>query len=252
MILKNRFFYFLTLLLAGLSFSSPSQAAVSWKTLAPGLEESTYITRDSRGSSVTLQLYKVEPRKFLLQVVQARDFKVDRIYVRDLVRNTGAVLALNGGFFDPFYKPLGLLVNGGKVLNPLKPISWWAVFSVEKGAHPRIEKLKKFEENAQIEMAVQTGPRLVEDGKPVPTKNNISQKSFIAITPHQEVILGATESGVLDSNDLSKILAEEIKVQQALNLDGGGSTQLYAKLNQYEKEISGFTPVANGIVVIKR
>ena len=238
--------------LIALVLPSSSRAAISWKHLAPGLEEASYSTHDSQGSEVILQLYKIQLHQYRLKLVQAAEFMTDRIYAKDLVKRTGALLAMNASFFDPAFKPLGLIVNDGKTLNPLRPISWWAVFSLGKHGGPKIEKIRKFDANADVEMAVQAGPRLVEDGKPVPTKPNYSQKSFVAIMPTNEVILGATERGLLDSNELSRILADEIHVKQALNLDGGGSTQLYAKVSAYEKEILGFTPVANGIVVVPR
>src|SRR4030095_10210854 len=132
-----------------------SQAALSWKSLLPGLQEAHYLTHDAQGGEVTLQLYKIQPKKFQLKLVQAAQFMTDRIYAKDLVKRTGALLAMNASFFDTAYKPLGLIVNEGKTVNPLRPISWWAVFSLGKDTGPKIEKMKKFDGDAGLEMAVQ-------------------------------------------------------------------------------------------------
>src|SRR4029453_11036521 len=149
-----------------------SQAALSWKSLLPGLQEAHYLTHDAQGGEVTLQLYKIQPKKFQLKLVQAAEFMTDRIYAKDLVKRTGALLAMNASFFDPAFKPLGLIVNDGKMVNPLRPVSWWAVFSLGRAGPPKIEKIKKFDANADVEMALQAGPRLGEGGNPVPTKQN--------------------------------------------------------------------------------
>lgn len=250
--MKRIYFFLILSVFFPWVISSDAHSSPSWKTMMPGLEELRWNTRDSKGNSVTLQLYKIEPKKFRFQVAQAKDFKLESLSAKEMVEHTGGLLAINASFFDSFYKPLGLVVQDGKLANPLRPVSWWAVFAVDKNHLPRVVRSKDFQLSAEVELAVQVGPRLVEEGRPIVTKNNVSKKSFVAVTYHHEVILGVTEEGIIDSNDLSKILAEEIKVRQALNLDGGGSTQLYARFNSYEKEVPGFTAVANGIVVLPR
>ncbi len=250
--MKRVYFFLILSILFPWAVSSDAHSSPPWRAVMPGLEEVRWSTHDSKGNSVVLQLYKIEPKKFRFQVAQAKDFKLESLSAKEMVEHTGGLLAINASFFDPFYKPLGLVVRDGRLVNPLRPVSWWAVFTVDKNHLPRIVRSKNFQLSPEVELAVQVGPRLVEEGRPIVTKNNVSKKSFVAVTYHHEVILGVTEDGIIDSNDLSKILAEEIKVRQALNLDGGGSTQLYARFNSYEKRIPGITPVANGIVVSPR
>jgi uncharacterized protein YigE (DUF2233 family) len=239
-------------LLFSISCSSFSKERITWKTLADGLSETSWTTHDSNGSSISLQLYKIEPKKFRFQVFQAKDYQTEGIRIKDLLSRTGGVLAVNASFFDSNYKPLGLVLREGKVLNPLRSVSWWAVFSIDSQKGPQITPSRDFQIIPNIEMAVQTGPRLVKDGVPIPVKPNISEKTFIGISQEGEVILGVTESCIMDATDLARILAHELKLKQALNLDGGSSTQLYAKMGSYEKEITGFNSVANGIVILPR
>lgn len=225
---------------------------LAWKTLLPGFKEARLVTKDSQENTITLQLYKIDLKKFKVQVAQAKDYQQKKMSAQSFVKQTGAVLAVNGGFFDPSYQSLGLIVQNGKVLNPLRPVSWWGVFSVDQNHLARVAKVKDFQLNSSIEMAIQAGPRLIEDRVPVAVKPNVSQKTFLGVTQDNELIIGVTDACVVDAVDFVTILAQELALKSALNLDGGGSTQAYAKAGAYEKNLPGFTEVANGVVVIPR
>lgn len=226
-------------------------AKISWKTLTSGIEQARYQTQGAQGEALTLQLFRIDLHKNQIQIGQAKDYGLPNVTMKDLAQRRGALLAINGGFFDPQYKSLGLLVNEGKTLNPFRQVSWWASFILNQNI-PQILKTKKITVEPSMEMAIQAGPRLVQDGKPVSSNPKFSRKSFIGITSQNQVVLGVTEDSFAEINDLARILAEEIKLTQALNLDGGRSTQLYAKIGTYEKDLPGFSPVANGIVVVSR
>jgi uncharacterized protein YigE (DUF2233 family) len=208
--------------------------------------------KDGQGNPFTLELYKIDPKQFRLQVVQAKDLGQEKVTAKEIVSKTGGFVAINAGFFDPVFKPLGLIVKDGNILNPVRSVSWWGVFSLDKNTGPQVSRVEEFLLRPSVEMAIQAGPRLLDDGKPLPLKKNDSQKTFIGITPEGEILLGATDVCALDAADLSNILLKDLQLKEALNLDGGSSTQLYAKVGPFEKEIPGVTAVANGIVVIKR
>src|SRR5262249_46870070 len=196
-----------------------------WKILVPGLQEASWVGKDGQGNSLTLELYKIDPKQFRLQVVQARDLGQEKITAKEIVSKTGGLVAVNAGFFDPLFKPLGLIVKDGNILNPVRSVSWWGVFSVDKNTGPQVSRAEVFQARPSVEMAIQAGPRLLDDGKPLPLKRNDSQKTFIGITPENEIILGATDICALDATDLAGILLKELQLKEALNLDGGSSTQ---------------------------
>ncbi|MBF0491862.1 MAG: phosphodiester glycosidase family protein [Deltaproteobacteria bacterium] len=138
-------------------------------------------------------------------------------------------------------------------INPLRNVAWWGVFSIDKNAVAHIDALKDFQMSSGLQIAIQVGPRLVDNGHVVSgLKTNISQKTFVAQTADSEIILGVTQKGLLDSIDLAKILANELKAKEALCFDGGSSTQLYSKINGVVKEVFGLSPVVSGVVVVPR
>lgn len=247
------FCFLLLFFLAGAPLSRAQGAkVVSWHPLLEGLQETQYKTNDSKGIPVTLRLYKVDLKKNKLKVVQASDYQTNALSLKDFVAKSGALIGVNAGFFDPEFKPLGLIVREGIQLNPLKPVSWWSVFSIDKSDTPNVTHATEFQGSSSVDLAVESGPRLVIDGNPVTSKPNVSAKTFVGVTPENEVVIGVTESCVVDTTELAQILAKEVKLKHALNFDGGSSTQLYAKVNSYEKDLPGFSPVANGLVVLPK
>lgn len=233
-------------------FSMNVNAAVLWKSLLPGLQEASWSGKDSMGNNFTLELFKIDPKQFKLQLVQASDYSLPKISAKEMVNKTGGLLAVNAGFFDTQSKSMGLLVRDGSVLNPLRPVSWWGIFSYDKNSGARVDKLDDFQPKSSTEIAVQVGPRLIDDGHIMPLKKNDSQKTFIGITPDNQLIIGVTDMSAVDAADLANTLFKEFQLKEALNFDGGGSTQLYAKIGRYEKEVFGVTSVANGVVVVPR
>ncbi|MBL7684536.1 MAG: phosphodiester glycosidase family protein [Deltaproteobacteria bacterium] len=223
-----------------------------WRPLVEGLQEAQYKTQDSKGSVITLRLYKVDLKKYKLKVVQASEYQSNTLSVKDFVSKSNGVIGVNGGFFDTEFKPLGVIIREGLVLNPPKPVSWWSVFSIDKNDQPEVKHVSDFQPSPSYEMAIEAGPRLVLDSNPVTSKPNISTKTFLGISSDDQVVLGVTEASVIDTNDLANILSKEVKLKQALNLDGGSSTQLYAKVASYEKDQPGFSPVANAVVVVPK
>ncbi len=228
------------------------RAAVFWKPLLPGLQQTTWSGKDSTGNNFTLELFKIDPKQYKLQLVQAQDYQMPKISAKEMVNKTGGLLAVNAGFFDTQSKSMGLLVKDGNVLNPLRSVSWWGIFSYDKYTGARVDKPDDFQPKSSTEIAVQVGPRLVDDNHVMPLKKNDSQKTFIGITPDNQLIIGVTDMCAVDATDLANVLLKEFQLKEALNFDGGGSTQLYAKIGGYEKEVYGVTSVANGVVVVPR
>ncbi len=246
------YFIGLAMTLSFLFISFSVNAAVQWRSFLPGLQQATWSGKDSLGNGFTLELFKIDPKQYKLQLVQATDYGQNKISAKEMVNKTGGLLAVNAGFFDTQSKSMGLLVRDGNVLNPLRPVSWWGIFSYDKSSGPRIDKEGEFAPKSTTEIAVQVGPRLIDDNHVMPLKKNDSQKTFIGITQDNQLILGVTDMCAVDATDLANTLLKELQLKEALNFDGGGSTQLYAKIGSYEKDLVGVTSVANGVVLVPR
>ncbi|MCB0322592.1 MAG: phosphodiester glycosidase family protein [Bdellovibrionales bacterium] len=205
-------------------------------------------------------LLKFSPKYFIFQALSARDYGQHRTDVRTLTKKVGGVSGINAHFFDDKGDPLGLLVaggerkqgmhNGGRLLT--------GVFYIYKNK-PFIVHRSSFERQ-QAETAVQSGPRLLADGKPLKLSNvdASSRRSGIAITKSGEVILFATMlrfPGASFAQIQEMLMDPALEVTDALNFDGGGSSQLFVEKNLRladETFISGGDAVPVGLIVSRK
>jgi len=207
------------------------------------------------GTAVTLEVIRVDPQRLDLRLIDARDHDCETATVADLAQWTGALVVINGGFFDENDRPLGLMIVDGAEKNPLRKVSWWGVFLLRDGL-PAILPTRDYQSDSAITQALQSGPRLVVDGRPSSVKPQSARRSAIGLTPTGEVLLVACDSP-LDFPTFARLLAQSeddggLGCVQALNLDGGASTQLYAKFNRVHVDIPGGWPVPNGWGVFQR
>ncbi len=220
-------------------FLSPAEAH-EWKEIDRGL----FYTQTAQ-----IHVFKIDPEKFRLSVATAGDLRQQSTTVKTLAKKTKAVLAINGGFFSPENKSLGLLMRDGKTINPLHPTPWWGVFYI-MDQKPMIVPPYAFRKNSKMEIALQVGPRLVVNGKISKFKPSLARRSGVGIQPEGTVIIAASEKE-LPMESFAAFL-KGLGCMDALNLDGGGSTQLYIDRNGFKLNIEGPSPITNAITVLPR
>lgn len=246
--MKKVLFIFIILFLS----SVVSAGTTKWKQLTNGLEYASV-----RVSPGIIHALRIDPKQYKFGIVTAKELGKKNATAESLAKKFNALIAINGGFFTPEYDSLGLLINDGKVLNPLKNTSWWSVFLI-KNDIPRIVHTRSYKKSSAISMAVQSGPRLVVNGTiPKKLKPSIAERSALCIDNKKNVIIVATENLLIQPDELAEHLRKSnseggFGCRYALNLDGGSSTQLYAKTGSFELNVPGTKKVANAIVVYKK
>ena len=140
----------------------------------------------------------------------------------------GGIAAINGGFFTPEGKALGLVVSGGTKTGDLNRSSSLGAGMFAEGCTPALIRRERASDSREI---LQSGPFLVEESRPVgglSTKSS-SARSFIAWDGGSGWILG--RAGSCSLADLATVLAGAeiggVKIKSALNLDGGRSSDLW-------------------------
>jgi len=202
----------------------------SWRRIAPDLET----TSASTGAfSADLILVRSRLERYRVGVVQATDHGVQRASVRRLVEATGAILGINANFFDEAGRPLGLVTSQGAVRQRLHGggRTLTGVFAVD-GRGPRIDSRISYSP-VGVQEAIQAGPRLVTQGVPtagLKSSGAAARRAGVCLDRENRLIFFAASSGFLGLTleELQRILTRpEIDCRDALNLDGGGSAQLY-------------------------
>ncbi|MDO8643715.1 MAG: hypothetical protein Q7S00_01945, partial [bacterium] len=120
----------LTMGILSLLFLPALVFAASWQKLEGGL---FYRQFQSGGETpFVLEAIRVDPKHFRLDLVLAQDYNLPKTTVKDLAEKNGALFVINGGFFDEHGRSLGLLIQNGKKIQPVRD-SNWGVFFIEKG-----------------------------------------------------------------------------------------------------------------------
>jgi uncharacterized protein YigE (DUF2233 family) len=239
----------MVLLITTVSVATPTH----WTAVQPGLEY-TKISLFSNFHIGYVHAFRIDLSKFKLKLAIAEDDRDKIASVHELTLANKGLLGINGGFFSQELEPLGLRISDHEQRNPIKKTPWWGVFYL-KDDQPHIASVKQFKANPDIEFAVQSGPRLIVNNKIVVSlKPGVDSRSAIGINHDQRVILLGTDNVKLTTTQLARLMKAPqieggLECEEALNLDGGSSTQLYAKIGRFTVDVPGFSAVTDAIIV---
>lgn len=198
----------------------------AWREAAPGLETREF-TEKLGSRSVSVAVARIDPARWTLRVTDRHQGKVGAgAMVGDVCPSPGA--AINASFFDENVAPLGLLIIDGRQRYPRHPVRGWpgggGLFVVRKGKPSIIAHTAQVPAGA--EYAVQCWPRLVIAGKiPKFKQRPAALRSAVGIDAAGRVLFAAT-TGSLTFEEWAAFLRDDLGCTEALNLDGGPSTQL--------------------------
>ncbi len=151
-----------------------------------------------------------------------------------VMRQEGCLAGVNGGYFDPDYAPIGLLITDGKMIAPLQRAKLITGVFAASPHGTRILRTREFSQQQEFNAAIQCGPFLIDQGRSIRglEKTRPARRTFAAIGGVDRAALGFCSDVSL--SELAKILAttrlaEDFKIQRALNLDGGSSSAFWFK-----------------------
>lgn len=164
-------------------------------------------------------------------------------------KKLGAAVVLNAGYYDENGRPMGYFRSGGKVFNSRVLyrgrktfLHYGAVFAVERNdGRPEIVSRENFE-GSGVSEAFQAGPLLVMDGKPVQGLSRYreylraSRRTVVGTDAEDRLIVLVSEAetrGISWCELQAFLVLPESKgglgVRDAMNLDGGSSSQLWVR-----------------------
>ena len=89
-----------------------------------------------------IRALRLELTRFPVRVIDSRDFGANRLEIKTMVQKSQALGAVNGGFFLPDYRPLGLLIVDGRETSPLRKADW-GIFLIQDNV-PKITAHERF------------------------------------------------------------------------------------------------------------
>lgn len=223
----------------------------AWKTIAPGIEYQD-IAPHYLSDWSHIHLFKVNIHSHQFKLLNHQQLGLRFPSIEQYAQSQKAPLAFNGGFFDMHHRPLGLRISESKRLNPFKNISWWGVFQIQ-AQKASIHSAKNFKTQPHTEFAIQSGPRLLID-KHIPSlRPGYAERTALCVLTADEVAVIITQNFPMTLTQLAITLqGHPLYCDNALNLDGGSSTQFFAKFPHLFLHMPGLVSVSDAIIVSPR
>jgi len=150
----------------------------------------------------------------------------------EMMRHEKCLAGVNGGYFDENFAPLGLRIANGQMIAPLQRARLITGVLVASPRGVQIMRSREFSRRLGVSAAIQCGPFLVDRGQPISGLNDshLARRTFGATTGGSRALIGVCSAVSLA--ELAKILAttslaEDLKIERALNLDGGSSSAFW-------------------------
>lgn len=215
--------------------------AASWTPLGRGVEHLVIENGTIQGHA-----FRFRPAEVVLRVVPAAEGRA-RV---DAIAPPGDAIATNASFFDEAGKTMGMVVDRGRSIGGRR-LSRWAAFVVD-GAQARVVPGTTLEDDVAHDLVVQGLPRLVVGGAVPRLKPQRAERTAVCVA-NERVVLIVTTSRV-DASEFARFLAAApatggLGCVDALNFDGGSSTQLAAHWGGFEARVGGAWGVPNALVL---
>ena len=140
--------------------------------------------------------------------------------------------AVNGGYFDPEYRPIGLLIVDGTIIAPLLKARLLTGVLGTFAKKVQIARISEFSLTQKPDAAVECGPMVVDLGKSVRglESTKAARRTFVAVGGDKAALGFCSDVTLADLSSILAIAAiPEFKIQRALNLDGGSSSAFWFK-----------------------
>jgi exopolysaccharide biosynthesis protein len=245
-----------------LLFAVAAAAHAEWKVLSveseagrAGIEHRHVVLENTAaGQRTDVDLAVFSARSCTLRLIDNPDGE----RLASMMKREKYVCGVNGGYFDEEFKPIGLRIVNSQMLTPLKRARLITGVLLASPRGVQIVRAREFSQRQKIEAAIQCGPFLVDRSQRVGGLNNSqhARRTFAATATNERALLGFCSEVSLA--DLANILATtsvtaDLKIQRALNLDGGSSSAFwFARENGSVFSIPEQKPVRDFVGVLPK
>ena len=149
------------------------------------------------------------------------------------------LFATNAGMFDPALKPVGLYVEQGRELVHVNTTSGYGNFHMKPNGifyifshRAAVAETRAFlKQRPQADLATQSGPMLVMNGRVHPRfdkrSTSLKARNGVGVRADGKVIF-AISQGEVSFDAFARLFRDGLNCPNALFLDGGSASSLYA------------------------
>jgi hypothetical protein len=235
-------------------------ASADWHVVRAADDPSAVVTlvhrhvdleQSETGKQATLDLALFSRSSCRLRVIDNPDGSSNLLAA--IRRTSGLLAAVNGGYFDEHFRPIGLRLIDGKTTSRLAHGRLLTGVIASNGI-TQIFRVQESSSHRKWSAAVECGPMLIDLARPVRglETTRAARRTFAATGSKDRVALGLCPEATLA--ELANILATalgDFKIERALNLDGGSSSAFWFKGNDgrvvyypEEKTVREFVAIA--------
>jgi len=175
-----------------------------------------------------------------------------------VMKREDCLAGVNGGYFDEAFAPIGLRIANGQMITPLQRARLTTGVLVASSRGVQIVRFREFSRRPGMTAAIQCGPFLVDGNQPIGGLNDsrLARRTFAATITGNRALVGVCSNVSLAG--LSKMLAttsfaEDLRIERALNLDGGSSTGFwFARQNGSAFSIPEQKPVRDFVGIVPK
>jgi exopolysaccharide biosynthesis protein len=216
--------------------------------VAPGVAHAIFQVSPADAEPFSGHAFKLDLEVAELHLVPAGGPAARRT-VEQIVAPYPVVVAVNASFFDKEGRTMGLAVDDGRAMALGKQRNWGAL--VIDGKKGRIMLGADIQDHLAHRLIVQGIPRLLVGGMVQRLKPQIAERTAVCADGNIVVLVVSTKA---ETTAFARFLADPpdkggLGCVDALNLDGGPSTQLVVKLPALALSLSGGGGVPNALVV---
>jgi exopolysaccharide biosynthesis protein len=176
----------------------------------------------------------------------------------DTMAREKCVAGVNGGYFRPDFAPVGLLISDGEVVARLQRARLITGVLSASARGVQILRAREFSLQGKVNAALQCGPFLVDHYERVRglDDSTSARRTFAVTGTNDRALLGVCSE--ISLAELAAILAttrlaDDFRIQRALNLDGGSSSAFwFARENGSAFSIPEQKPVRDFVAIVPK
>jgi hypothetical protein len=222
----------------------------------PGVVHRHLVLEDSEtNQSVTIDLALFSTKSCTLRVIDQPE--APRTDLAHAMQRERCLAGVNGGYFDPEYAPIGLLVSNGKIITPLQRARLLTGVLTASSRGVQILRVREFSRKQKSDAAIQCGPCLVDQSQRVRGLEAMrtARRTFAAAARVDRAALGFCSDVSL--SELAEILAttrlaDDFRIERALNLDGGSSSAFWVARDSSAFSVPEQKTVRDFVAIVPR
>ena len=219
------------------------------------------IKRGREFPGLDLLAVRIDPKEYDFRVVAVPQNEIPSSYISSVAAQEGAHFAINGSYFNSDLGILGLAISDGNVVSKMTTVGEnRGIFYVDAKGRPGLNHRDNFS-TKNVSQALQSGPWLVRGGKRKTTYKNpdhVRRRSAMCVDDDGLLVFIITDTFIngITLPDLAGLMEEEgageLFCREALNLDGGTSSQMMLWTGQNTILVRGFINVPVYIVAVPK